>query len=176
MQEQKKIVEEIRMEKKNSTYRFACRLQRQVLHGPPMKGDLIASVAATQTSCKASGDSLNLRGERISAEVLWDQPRENGPRGLVDAAYQICPSGAGYRNVQRLTSHQSRWGTSQPGPEVRRDDAASVNDLSKRQLSPWAVARRPALSLQRLKLAFGAPERLIHDTDGRQIHHESIGR
>jgi len=160
---------------KNSTHRLACRLLRQVLHGPPTKGDLIASVAAIQTSCKASGDSSNLRGERISAEVLWDEPREKRPSGPANAAYQICPSGVGCPGEMRLAGSQSWWGTSQPGPEVRRDDAASVNDLSKRQLSPWAVAR-PARSFHRLVVAFGVPERLIHDTDGRQIHHESIGR
>ena len=160
---------------KNSTHRLACRLRRQVLHGPPTKGDLVASVAATQASCKASRQIEDLRGERISAGVLWDQPRENGPSGLVDAAHQNCPSGVRHRDANRSDGYLSRWGTYQPGPEVRRDAAASINDLSKRQFSPGAV-RSSARSFQRLVVAFGVPKRLIHDTDGRQIHHESIGR
>ena len=171
---QRNIVEEIHV-KENSTYRHACRLRRQVLRGLPAKGNLVTSVAAIQTSCKASRQIADLRGERISAEVYWVQPRENGPSGLANAAYQHCPSGIGCRTRSRLIGHRSWWGTYQPGPEVRRDDAASINDLCRRQFSPGAV-RSPARSFQRLDLAFGEPERVIHDTDGRQIHHESIGR
>jgi len=159
----------------DNTCRLACRLRRQVLSGLPTKGNLVASVAAIQTSCKASERIPNLRGERISVEVSWVQPRENGPSGLANAAHQNCPSGVGYRDGMRLAGLRSRWGTSQPSPEVRRDGAASINDLTKRQLSPGAL-RSPARSLQKLDLAFGEPERLIHDTDGRQTHHRSIGR
>jgi len=159
----------------DSTHRLACRLRRQVLSGLPTKGNLVVSVAAIQTSCKASRQIEDLRGERISAEVSWGQPRENGPSGLVDAAYINCPPGVRPQDANRSDGYRSRWGTYQLGPEVRRDDAASINDLSKRQLSLGAVVNL-ARSFHRLNSAFREPERLIHDTDGRQIHHESIGR
>ena len=161
--------------KENSTHRHACTLRRQVLRGLPMKSNLVASVAATRTSCKASRQIADLRGERISAGVSWVQPCENGPSGLVDAAYINYLPGVRRRVSLRLIGYQFWWGTYQLGPEARWDDTTSVNDQSIRQFTPGAV-RGPARSFQQLVMALGEPERLIHDTDGRQIHRQSIGR
>jgi len=161
--------------KQNSTCRPAWTLRRQVLHGPPMKGDLASSVAAIETSCNVSGQTTNLRGERISAGVSWAEPREKPPSGLANAAQQNRPPGSSRRAADRLDGNQSRRGVVQPGPGAKRDGAYPIHDLSRRQSSPGAM-NRPARSFQRLVVAFGGSERLIHETDGRQTRHESILR
>lgn len=141
----------------DSACRQACGLRRQALHGPPTKGDLVASVAAIETSCKASRQTPNLRGERISAEVPWAEPRENRPTGLANAERQICPPGSSHRASCRLDGHRSRWGVEQPGPEVRRGDAASINDLQcVRHKSPGAASRAPRRAVISSQLRLGA--------------------
>jgi hypothetical protein len=125
----------------DSTCRQAWRLRRQVLHGPPTKGDLAASLVAVETGCKASRQIPALRGERISAEVSWVQPRENGPSGPANAADQICPFGVGHRMPRRSSSPRSRcwWGSVPPGPAVVLGEVPAVNgQRGKRQLIlPW---------------------------------------
>ena len=83
---------------KDSTYRHAWSLRRQVLNGTPAKGDLTASLAAITIGCKGSR-VLRLRGEHISAKVPWTEPREKQSSGLANAAHQNCSPGVGYRDV-----------------------------------------------------------------------------
>jgi len=149
------MTDEAMRNRTDNTCRQAWRLRRQVLCGLPTKGNLIASVAANETSCKASEWIPILRGERISAGVLWVQPCKNGPSGLANAAHQNCPPGVSRRASCRLDGHRSRWGADQPGPEVRRGDAASINDLQReRHMSPGAASRasRRAVISSQLRL------------------------
>lgn len=153
----------------DSTCRQACWLRRQVLHGPPTKGDLAASVAAIEIGCKASGQTPNLRGERISAEVPWVQPRENGPSasGLADAARQDRPPGSSHRASCRPDGHRSRQGADQPGPGAKLGEAYPINDRSNWHTSPADFVVR-AQNLRRFAVAHGGPKRMVHDTDGPQ--------
>lgn len=158
----------------SNTCRHAWWQRRQVSSESPAKGDSEPRIAAKQPNGKHKGQNAYLRSTCISAEVPWGEPREKRPSGLANAD-QNCPPGVGCRDRLRLTGQRSRRGVEQPGPGAKRDGAYPINDLSRRQTSPVAV-RRPARSFQRLAVAFGEPERLIHDTDGRQTCHEAILR
>jgi len=157
----------------DSTYRHAWTLRRQVLRGLPTRGNLVASIAAIETSCKASGQIPNLRGERISAEVSWVQPRQKGPSGPANAAHQNCPPGVSRRASCRLDGYRSRWGADQPGPGVKLDEAYPINDRSNWHTSPADSLVR-AQNLRRFAVAHGGPKRMVHDKDGPQTCQELI--
>ena len=49
-------------------------------------------------------------------------------------------SGAGRQSERRPTDHRSRCGAEQPGPAVRRGDAAAIHDQCERHHSPGTVS------------------------------------
>jgi len=167
------MTDEAMRNRTDNTCRQAWRLRRQVLCGLPTKGNLIASVAANETSCKASEWIPILRGERISAGVLWVQPCKNGPSGLANAAHQNCPPGVGCRDGLRPTGQRSRRGAEQPGPGAKLDEAYPINDRSNWHTFPTGFIAR-AQNLRRFAVAHGRPKRMVHDKDGPQTCQELI--
>lgn len=112
----------------SDTGRRALPLAWQLLHAPLSGGTPLHTIRADCSIVNSASVSGCLAVPSASEGVLWAEPREKPPPGLVDAG-QNCPPGVGYRERSRSIGHRSWRGASPPGPEARRGDAASRNRL-----------------------------------------------
>ena len=143
---------------------------------PPRNLRIGAADAVVEFNLRSPRQASIPYRESIAETVLWTEPKEKPSRGSAVSGYEYCPPGFSHRVESRPEGDRSRWGVEQPGPGAKRDDAYPIHDQCIRHFySPMTHGQSPQNS-QEFSYAVGGPERLIHDTDGRQTHLQFILR
>ena len=118
-----------------------------------MKSGAPAVTGATGTCCVCGTTTYTHSGCAVKPRSYWSRPVPQPPSGSVPweppSRPQKVPTGrqtpeydttglseAGRQSERRSTDHRSRCGADQPGPAVRRGDAAAIHDQCERHLSP----------------------------------------
>ena len=127
-----------------------------------MKSGTPAETGATDTLCDSFAEVYGVRRYSVKPRFDWTRPVRETPsasvhwglpsRQKVSTGHQMPEedttglSGAGRQSERRSTDHRSRCGADQPGPAVRRGDAAAIHDQCERHHSPGtqSVPCRPS--------------------------------
>lgn len=118
-----------------------------------MKSGAPAGTGATDRYCVSTAAAYSDSACVLKPRSHWSRPVAQPPSGSVPwgppSRLQKVPtgrqtpvnvrtglSGAGHQSECRSTDHRSRCGADQPGPAVRRGDAAAIHGQCERHHSP----------------------------------------